>query len=278
MSALGCWQKARVSNPHLGVFGELLKMKRRRVLLVDEDEDSSRKTERALRFREWDVLRVKTLNEGLCAVGKETFDTVLVDSCGEEGLVVALSLYKRLQELGNFAPVVMVSKGGHPEELFALEAGVDDWIAKPSTPEIIEARLKIRLRPSSKARSLRVGEFSLDLEKLVGRLGDREISFTGNETKVLQLLMETPERVVSKAKLMERIYGAGYAATDHGLQRAVKGIRQKIEFDPKAPEYLQNVHGQGYRFRPPKTLPAIDGSSRGSRVAVRIEGELVVSD
>ncbi len=85
-------------------------MKQRKVLLVDEDEESSRKTERVLRFRDWDVLRVRKLDEGLRALGKEAFDTVLVDLCGEEGLLIALSLKSRLRELGSLAAVAVISE------------------------------------------------------------------------------------------------------------------------------------------------------------------------
>ncbi|WP_158790832.1 response regulator transcription factor [Granulicella sp. L60] len=220
---------------------------------------------------------MRKLDDGLCALNEGTFDTVLVDLCGEEGLLAALSLKGHLREIGSLASVLMISAGGHLEELSALEAGVDDWIAKPSTPAVVEARLRIRLLRRSEMRSLSAGAFEIDLDSHVGKLGGREICFTETETKVLEVLLEHPGRIVSKMALIERVYGLGYPGTDHGLQSAVKRIRLKIEANPKEPVCLLNVHGQGYRFDPPKIVMSISEAPKRTRSDERPAPELVAS-
>ena len=224
-----------------------------RVLLIDDDLESSRRIANGLSSQDFAVFCARDLDEGLTVLAQESFDAVLVEQHWESDARTGLEVCHYLRGRGSVTPVVVLChKGGLAEELLSLQSGADDWIAKPSSPINIGARVKKRVRGNSDAQILRADDASLNLQSMQGRFGKREISFTEFEAKFLAVLMAHPGRIFSKNELVERVWGVGYPGTEHALKSIVKRLRKKIEVDPRSPVYLLNLHGQGYRLGSPK--------------------------
>ncbi len=97
--------------------------------------------------------------------------------------------------------------------------------------------------------SLRVGEMILDLEKATLKKNGSEIHLTPKETKVMALLMQNVGRVVSRSTLMQEVWDTEYLGDTRTLDVHICWLRQKIEEDPRIPEYILTRRGQGYELR-----------------------------
>ena len=135
-----------------------------------------------------------------------------------------------------------------------LEAGADDYVAKPAQARVLEARIRAVLRRSSisapEVVAERYGDLTIDREGLVvTRLG-RPVSLAPTELRLLLELSSSPGRVMSRQQLLESVWDQGYLGDSRLVDACVQRLRSKIEDDAAAPQYVQTVRGFGYRFGP----------------------------
>jgi DNA-binding response OmpR family regulator len=227
---------------------------KQRILLVDEDATSLHRVADGLRFQDFEVVCANNLDQGLEWLGTESFDGVVTELHWSAKNRNGLEICRYLREHQLTTPVIVLSSSPElMEELLSFEAGADDWIPKPSSPTNIGVRVKTRIRRNAPGEVLVAGGFSINLQTFKGWLGEKEIDFTEHEVRFLAVLLEQPGRVFSQKELKRRVWGIRYAGSDNALKSTVKRIRRKIERDPRVPAYLVNIHGEGYRFHPPRS-------------------------
>ncbi len=179
------------------------------------------------------------------------FDLIVLDRMmpGEDGLSLARSL-----RTGNDVPILMLTAMGEVEaRIDGLEAGVDDYLAKPFEPRELLLRIRMILRRSPlTTEETVVGEivfghcrFLTERELLVN--DDGPIRLTTTETSLLRTLAENIGQVLSRSDLAQRCDIKGSERT---IDVQVTRLRRKIEPNPKLPRYLQTVRGRGYVLRP----------------------------
>jgi DNA-binding response OmpR family regulator len=184
-------------------------------------------------------------------------DIVILD--GEMPGADPLSLTRRLSGRGNLGILVLSRCADCLAKICALEAGADDFLAKPAEPRELLARVKAILRRLTRAREVerdqidkhgaRFGDYRLDVtaRRLVGLRG-KDVALTDREFRLLRVFAEHPNRALSRDSLAELAYSRGWTPFDRSLDIRISRLRQKIEPDPARPQVIATVRGVGYRY------------------------------
>lgn len=222
-------------------------------ILVVEDEESYRDTLVYQLTREgFDVVAVASGPDALTEFDREPADLVLLDLMlpGLSGTEVCRQL-----RLRSGVPVIMVTaKDDEIDKVVGLELGADDYVTKPYSFRELLARIRAVLRrgsdqsePDHPAR-LAVGRVVMDTDRHIVSVGGAETPMPLREFELLELLLRNPDRVLTRAQLIDRVWGADYVGDTKTLDVHVKRIRAKIEPDPVNPTMLLTVRGLGYKL------------------------------
>jgi two-component system alkaline phosphatase synthesis response regulator PhoP len=149
--------------------------------------------------------------------------------------------------------IILTARVEEEDRVVGLELGADDYITKPFSPRELVARVRAVLRRAqgeiSPPAVLRVGDLVIDLERREVRVGDREVRLTPTEFELLTAMARHPGRVFTRLQLLERIQGVAYEGYERTIDAHIKNLRQKIEPDPRNPQYILTVYGVGYKLR-----------------------------
>ena len=214
--------------------------------LIVEDEDSLREQlAQHLQSEGFAVDAAADGEEGLYFGREYDYDAAVVDL----GLpkIDGIDLITRLRAEDRGFPILVLTARGHwQDKVQGLEAGADDYLAKPFQMEELMARLNALIRRSAGYASpvLNQGALQLDTAKKEVRVSGSAVELTAYEYKVLEYLMLNPNRVVSKTELTDHLYEQDFDRDSNVIEVFVGRLRKKI-----APvENIRTVRGQGYRF------------------------------
>ena len=224
-----------------------------RVLLIEDDEAVREGLSLALTYQGHTVEAVRTGEEGLdLLTSGNNPDVVVLDLMlpGVDGFEVC----RRIRAAGDLPIIMLTARNDDIDVVAGLEAGADDYVAKPAQPRVLEARIRAVLRRFSAAQpsvqNERYGDLTIDRDGLVvTRLGSR-VSLAPTELRLLLELSAAPGRVMSRQQLLETVWDQGYLGDSRLVDACVQRLRSKIEDDPATPVYVQTVRGFGYRFGP----------------------------
>ena len=228
----------------------------KKVLLVDDDA----KLRKLLReYLEGYGLHILTLADGLSVaktIREESPDMIILDIMlpKRDGLEVLKEIRMEFS-----VPVIMLTaKGEDADRIVGLELGADDYLPKPFNPRELLARIKAVLRrlpdrDRSKARRdenmlIEAGGLMLNKAKQTLLIEDKEVELSSTEYKLLEALMENPNRVMSRDRLMNLARGRDFMAFDRSIDVHISKLRAKLEPDPRSPQRIKTVWGTGYMF------------------------------
>ena len=164
-----------------------------------------------------------------------------------------LDVARALRRDSNVPIVILSGRSEESDKLVGLELGADDYVTKPFSPKELVARVRAVLRrverPVAAADVIRASDVTLDVPRMRVRAADREVDLTPTEFQLLAALARDPGRVFTRSQLLDAVHGVAFESYERAIDAHVKNIRRKLEPDPRAPHYLQTVHGVGYRFR-----------------------------
>jgi two-component system phosphate regulon response regulator OmpR len=181
-------------------------------------------------------------------------DAIVLDLMlpGDDGLALARELRTHSE-----VPILMLSaRGEEIDRVVGLEVGADDYLAKPFGPRELLARLRAllrRTRPAAAntlAGSHGFGPFVLDTAARRLLRDGAELRLTGAEFDLLRVLVERPNRVLTRDMLVDLLKGYDRDPFDRSIDIRVTRLRRKIEADPASPAYIRTVRGEGYLFNP----------------------------
>lgn len=216
------------------------------LLVVDDDSRIRTLLMRFLTGHGYRVTAAASAAEARSRLEGLTFDLLVLDVMmpGESGLDLARDLRRQ-----SAVPILMLTaRAETADRITGLEAGVDDYLAKPFEPRELLLRigsiLKRALPPPQKAiESVRFGEFSFHLERGELARGGEVIRITERERDMLRALAEAPGDTVPRLAL-----AGGGAASERAVDVQVNRLRRKVERDPANPVHIQTVRGIGYRL------------------------------
>ena len=228
----------------------------KRVLLVDDDEKLRRLLKEYLEGYQFQVL---TLGDGeavLNSIRKESPEIVILDIMlpKKDGLEVL----KGIREVSRVPVIMLTAKGEEADRVVGLELGADDYLPKPFSPRELLARIKAvlrRLEPGMKpagdeSERLRVeaGNLVLDKARQTLLMEGKEVALSSTEYRVLKVLMENPNRVLSRDQIMTLAQGKDFMAFDRSIDVHISKLRAKLESDPRSPKRIKTIWGSGYMF------------------------------
>lgn len=213
-----------------------------RVLLVEDDRLLGEGTRAGLGQAGFAVAWAHDGEEGAAALAAEPFDAVVLDL----GLpkLGGLELLRRLRAARNHVPVLILTAADSVEQRVAgLDAGGDDYLAKPFALSELQARLRALVRRSRGTSEpvLRHGRVTLDPATRRATLDGEAVELSAKELATLQELLLSAGRVLSRSQLEEKLYGWGEEIESNAIEVYVHHLRKKLY-----PELIQTVRGVGY--------------------------------
>ena len=222
---------------------------RRRVLLVEDDGDIAEAIRYQLEKAGLQVRLARTGEEGLEAVRKGA-DLVLLDLNlpGMDGLEVCRMI--RRQPTTAHVPIIIVSaRADEVDRVLGLEMGADDYVVKPFSLKELAARAKVALRRAASAveaaQGYRDENWEIEFDAYVVRYQGREIRLTHKEFELLRHLVERPGRVLTRERLLERVWGWDSDVDVRSIDAHIRRLRLKLA---SARSHIETVVGLGYRF------------------------------
>ena len=226
------------------------------LLIVDDDERIRTLLQRFLKARGFlvtaarDAAHARRLLKGL------EFDLIVLDVMmpGEDGLEMTRTLRE-----GSDTPILLLTARGETDDRIAgLEAGADDYLAKPFDPKELLLRINAILRRVPQEvtlpRVLHMGPVRYDMERGELWRGGNPVRLTATEAALMRVFAERQGEPLSRGQLVEDLGQARGPNGAHAQERAVDvqitRLRRKIEDDPRQPRYLQTVRGEGYMLVP----------------------------
>lgn len=161
-----------------------------------------------------------------------------------------LEVCRILRERGDDTPILMLTaRDLVADRVAGLDAGADDYLAKPFALDELRARLRALLRRSGQARdTLAFADLELDLAACRARRGERVLSLTRTEYAMLELFLRNPRRVLSRTAIFEAVWGYDFGPGSNALWVYISYLRSKLEADGEA-RLIQTVRGLGYVLR-----------------------------
>lgn len=227
-----------------------------RILLIEDEQSYRDATSFMLRKEGFDVITAADGAEGLAEFDRTGADLVLLDLMmpGLSGVEVC----RQLRARGNVAIVMVTARDSEIDKVVGLELGADDYVTKPFSPRELVARMKAVLRrraPQVTEDAVELGGLRLDPATHRVSAGETALSLGPTEFRLLHFLMTHPERVHSRAQLLDQVWGDHVFVEERTVDVHIRRLRSALEpggFDG----LIQTVRGSGYRFSVQAANPA----------------------
>jgi DNA-binding response OmpR family regulator len=218
-----------------------------RVLVVEDEVSVAIGVERCLSADGFDVEIVHDGAVGLERVRRDHFDLIVLDI-----LLPSMNGYRVCQSIrsdDDWTPILMLTaKSGEYDEAEGLETGADDFLVKPFSMVVLQARVRALLRrPGRGAECLAVGDLRLDPVRRRCFRGEAPVDLTAREMEVLAYLVDNADETVDKGELLEAVWGPAFDGDPNIVEVYVGHLRRKLD-EPFGRRSIETVRGAGYRL------------------------------
>ncbi len=227
-----------------------------RILLVDDEQSIQTLLSYPLRRDGYEVVQATDGREALDRFEEQPFDLVVLDVMLPR--IDGLEVCRRLRSRSSVPIIMLTAKSEEIDKVVGLELGADEYITKPFSLREFSSRIKAALRRAEMSRTageggeeppLEIGDLRIDFLKRTVRVGGQDAPLTFVEFEILSSLARSPGRVFTRDMLLAQIWGDSAYRDQRTIDVHIRHLREKLERDPKDPEYLFTVRGVGYRFR-----------------------------
>jgi DNA-binding response OmpR family regulator len=224
-----------------------------RILLVDDEQPVQKLLSYPLEKEGYEVVHALDGHQALSAFDEQQFDLVVLDIMLPK--MDGLEVCRRLRAKSSVPIIMLTAKAEEIDKVLGLELGADDYITKPFSMREFRSRVRAALRradmvpqPDTDEEPLERRDLRIDFAKRRTDLRERPIDLTYVEFEILAALARHPGRVFTRDMLLERVWGDSSYRDPRTIDVHIRHLREKLERDPKEPEYLLTVRGVGYRF------------------------------
>ena len=219
------------------------------VLVVDDDPGVLDVVAFTLRREGFDVDEERDGAKALEAARDRAYDLVILDVMLPQ--LSGTEVCRALRAESDVPIVMLTARDGERDRVLGLDVGADDYVTKPfSSAELLSrVRAILRRRELDRATAVRtLGGLRLDLGRHEVTVDGEPVRLTLSEFKVLTLLAERPEAVISRRELMQHLWASEHVGDEHACEVHISNLRRKIERDPTRPQRLVTVRGMGYKL------------------------------
>ena len=224
------------------------------ILVVDDDPDIAQTLRSYLEQSGYLVSVASDGKQAIQAFHSVRPDLIVLDLMMPE--MDGMEVTRTIRRHSDVPIIMLTARVDETDKLIGLEMGADDYVTKPFSPREVVARVKAVLRRTRgqplQSEVLTAGGIRLDRAAHEVTLNNRPVDLTPSEFNLLQALMDNPGRVMTRLQLIEKGFGYTYEGYERTIDAHVKNLRQKIEEDPRNPDYILTVYGVGYRFNIPE--------------------------
>jgi DNA-binding response OmpR family regulator len=224
------------------------------ILLVDDEDSVQKLLTYPLERDGFRVVQARDGEQALRMFGDERIDLVVLDLMLPK--VDGLEVCKRLRADSNVPIIMLTARGEELDKVLGLELGADDYITKPFSIREFRSRVRALLRraglPRERARdteTIESGKLRIDPVRRTVELAGEPVQLTYVEFELLTALASEPARVFTREMLLRALWGDSAYREPRTIDVHVRHLREKLERDPREPEYIFTVRGVGYRFR-----------------------------
>jgi DNA-binding response OmpR family regulator len=225
-----------------------------RILLVDDEQPIQTLLSFPLQRDGYEVVQASDGREALTRFSEQQFDLVVLDVMLPR--MDGLEVCRRLRARSSVPIIMLTAKSEEIDKVLGLELGADDYITKPFSMREFRSRVKAALRRAGMAqadedaeRPIEVRGLRIDPAKRTVTRSGEAVATTFVEFEILNALARSPGRVFTRDMLLARVWGDSAYRDPRTIDVHIRHLREKIEVDPKEPEYIFTVRGVGYRFR-----------------------------
>nr|WP_202625125.1 two-component system response regulator KdpE [Cronobacter malonaticus] len=219
-------------------------------MIVEDEKEIRRFLRTALESEGLRVYDAETLQRGLIEAATRKPDLVILDLGLPDG--DGIDFIRDYRQWSQTPVIVLSARSDEQDKIAALDAGADDFLAKPFGIGELQARLRVALRRHGAASQsdpvVRFSDITVDLAARRITRGTEEIHLTPIEFRLLGVLLNNPGKVLTQRQLLSQVWGPNAVEHSHYLRIYMGHLRQKLESDPARPRHLLTETGIGYRF------------------------------
>jgi DNA-binding response OmpR family regulator len=225
-----------------------------RILLVDDEQSVQKLLSYPLRKEGYEVVPAMDGQEALERCRGQSFDLIVLDVMLPK--VDGFDVCRQIRAQSSVPIIMLTAKAEEFDKVLGLELGADDYITKPFSMREFRSRVKAVLRRSDLLREeqreeepLETDGLRIDFAKRTVEIRSEPVRLTYVEFEILAILARNPGRVFSRTMLLDRLWGDSAFRDPRTIDVHIRHLREKVESDPKEPEFLFTVRGVGYHFR-----------------------------
>jgi len=225
-----------------------------RVLVVDDEPALLQGLTYALTREHFDVTTATDGEAALEAARSQDFDVIILDLMLPK--LSGVEVCRQLRAESAVPIIMLTAKDSEVDKVVGLEVGADDYVTKPFSALELLGRVRAILRrreldrTDGSASVLTIGGLRVDFARHELVVDGEPVSLTPSEFKVLYVLAQTPEEVVSKRSILEHLWESTFVGDQHACDVHISNLRRKVERDPSQPERIVTVRGFGYKLVP----------------------------
>ena len=219
------------------------------ILIIDDDEKLNRLLSDYLNDFGYRTLTAVHPEAGLNRLKEASPDLVILDVMMPD--MNGFEVCKAIRQSSDVPIIMLTARGDLSDRVVGLEIGADDYLAKPFEPRELAARIQSILRRTTKTVSqdtMEFGRLKIDFAKRTAKVDGADTDLTTNEFAALALLAGSPGKVFDRDEILQELRGMDCEAFNRSVDITMSRLRQKLDDDPKDPEFIKTVWGAGYVF------------------------------
>lgn len=224
-----------------------------KIMVVDDEPDILDLLEKALNIEGYnDIIKI---DNGMTAVNtcrKIQPDIIILDVMLPD--IDGYEVCKQIRQFSHCPILFLSSKNDELDKILGLAVGGDDYVTKPFSPKEVAYRVKAQLRRTAYRKNdvvnepIKIGALTLDTDGCRAMKDGKDMELTAKEFEILQYLAENKGRVISRERLYEAIWNEDSFGCDNTVMVHIRHLREKLENDPTAPQYIITMKGLGYKL------------------------------